>query len=379
MSYQKKEVSVLYLIDSLQVGGAEKSLLDFSKRFSTIKPIVVTLYDDKTDLKPFFEEEGIALYSLNLNRASRFWWLIGYKKFTELIKEISPDIVHAHLYKSEIIARISNRGNAKLIGAFVNDSYVNVRYKHQSFIRNLKLSFVRFFDSLTINKCDYVTSITRSIAVSNCRALGFPLGRVRVIYRGRNINEFDPKVLEHNGTTIFLAVGRLLIRKGYLELINAARLLVQNGEENFKIRIAGAGADEEQIVNEAKDLIEIGVLEFLGTINNVSEELSNAHAFIFASHYEGQGGALVEAMLSAKPIVASNIDVFKEQVSDEVSAKLFQVGDHQDLYENMKWVMNNYSEATLLGQEARTVAEAKFDIEKISLLTESFYSEVLTD
>jgi len=88
---------------------------------------------------------------------------------------------------------------------------------------------------------------------------------------------------------------------------------------------------------------------------------------------------LVEAMLSGIPIIVSDIDVFKEQVDDRISAQLFKVGDAEDLAKKMKWVIDNYPEAIKLGENARKLAEKKFDIETIVKQTEDFYNQIAVE
>lgn len=105
--------------------------------------------------------------------------------------------------------------------------------------------------------------------------------------------------------------------------------------------------------------------------------LGKSHSFVFASHYEGQGGALVEAMLSGIPIITSDIAVFKEQIEDGISAKCFKVKNPEDLADKMEWVINNYNQAVQLGMNAKEKAKELFDIEKIAMQTQNFYTSIL--
>lgn len=348
-----------------------------ASRFQKVKPLIVTLFDDKDDLKASFMEAGIEVQTLHLNRSNKLWFWHGKQRLEKLLKDLNPAIVHAHLYKSEIIARISNLNGAKLLGAFVNDSYAVERYKHQSRLRNVKLNTVRFFDKSTINKCDGITSITETIAASNCKALSYPRERVAIIYRGRSIAAFNPKQPIMGDRFIFLVVGRLLVRKGYLELIEAIDQLKSTTNQPFLVRIAGDGADAVFIRSRAANLVHQGYIEFLGNVTDIPQQMSEAHSFVFPSHYEGQGGALVEAMLSAKPIIASDIAVFKEQVEDGVSAKLFEMGNAQDLAKQMEWMMHHLDRGRKLGEKARAYSEEHFDIEKVAGQMERFYLGLL--
>jgi glycosyltransferase involved in cell wall biosynthesis len=372
-------MKVLYIIDSLQTGGAEKSILEIASRLKDVIPSVCILYSDKADLKENYIQCGIQIYELELKRNDKFWLLKGRKSFSKLVKDIQPDIVHAHLYKGESIARISRLPvKTVLVGAFVNDSYCKERYEQQSWIRNRKLDFIKLIDRITISKNNWITSITQTIADSNGKILHFPIQKVKVIYRGRDIQNYNytNRILPPTTSFTFFAVGRLLIRKGYIELLNAIFMLKTTTQTPFELIIAGNGSDAQIIQQHATKLNLSKCVTFLGVRNDIPQLLAQSHCFVFASYFEGQGGSLVEAMLSGIPIVASDIDVFKEQVGNDFSAKLFQVGNAEDLAKQMQWVMENYEEAKRLGKNARKVAEEKFDIKNIAKQTNDFYLEI---
>jgi len=372
---------IIYFIDSLQTGGAEKSILALAKHMHSFDIVIVIIYSDRDDLRDDFLKLNIKVVDLNISRNSRLWFWEGKIKFKKICRELQPDLIHAHLFKSEIIARISRLPKkTKLIGSFVNDSYAKERYISQSFFRNIKLNFIKWCDRLTIHKNCYITSITNSIKVTNCKTLQYPLEKTIVINRGRkirdvNINYHYDINLEHSFN--FIVVGRLLLRKGYFELIDAIKI-VNTSFPNFKVYVAGSGSDEVVIKNYAlqKDVTN---LFFMGHREDVHDLLANNHCFIFASHYEGQGGALVEAMLSGIPIIASDIAVFQEQVVHDFSAKLFQVKNSKSLSESMEWVIHHYDKAIIMGNNARNEAVIRFNIESIAKQTEEFYLKVLSD
>lgn len=369
-------MKVLYIIDSLQTGGAEKSLLEISSRLKRCQPIVCCVYSGKSDFKKEFELRGIPL--LELRVTSKFWWLDGARKFKRLVKEIKPDLVHATLYKSEIIARLSLLNSSiPHVGSFVNDSYSVNRYSHQPFLRNVKLEMVRFIDRITARSVPYFMSITRAIAASNSKALGVKVEKITCIYRGRSIDEF---VVSHPRSDqkpfTFLTVARLLKRKGYTELLKAARILKEKGY-GFLIRIAGDGPDYPIFLAMVREFGIEKEVEFLMTQKDIPSLLANSHCFVFPSHYEGQGGALVEAMLAAKPIIASDIDVFREQLTPNKTAVLFKVFNSEDLSDKMEWMMDNYQQGIMMGLEARSFAVERFDIENTALEHETMYMKIV--
>lgn len=367
--------NVLFVIDTLQTGGAEKSILEITSRFTQYRPIICTLFSKKSDLKPVFEERGIRVIELNLG--GKLWLVQGIKRFRKMIDEVRPAIVHSSLFKSELLARLAMGRSPIHIGSFVNDSYATVRYQQQGFVENVKLNLYRFVDSFTARNVSCFTSLTEAIAATNSAALGINRNKIKTIYRGRSIEGFEVyhPPLEQK-PFVFQAVARLLKRKGYVDLVKAVQILSQK-RQDFVVRIAGEGHDRkgiEDIINQNK--LE-QYFEFLGNRKDVPQLLRDAHCFVFASHYEGQGGALIEAMLSAKPIVATRIDVFEEQITDYESGRLFTLLNAPDLADKMLWVMENYAHATRMGIKARSIAVERFDINSIAQQHEELYSKLI--
>ncbi len=369
---------VIYLIDTLQTGGAEKSILEFSSRFKEVKSIVCFLQKKDGDLSTEFRAKNVELIDLSIP-SSTFWLFHAIKSFNQVLKEHQPDIIHAHLYKSELVARLSKiPKSCILIGAYVNDSYSKERYNEQNFLRNCKLDFIKWIDKLTISKNDYITTITKTIASSNCSVLNYPIEKTVLIPRGRSKDDFrvSTTVFTHGDTFTFIIVARLLFRKGYLELIEAVQILSQQINIPFKVKVVGDGVDKIAIQKKVDDEHVSIFFEFLGTRKDVPLLLQSAHVFVLPSHYEGQGGALVEAMFTGLPIICTHIPVFSEQVDDQKEALLFELKSPQKLAKKMRWVIENYSEARLLGVQARIKAEQNYDIDKIAKKTEDFYLDV---
>jgi glycosyltransferase involved in cell wall biosynthesis len=372
-----KRPAVLYVIDTLAVGGAEKSLMEICSGLAAFRPIVVTLASKTGDLRPDFQKRGIEVIEMKVS--GRYWFLHGTRQLKTIISKISPRIVHAMLFKAEVITRLALRGrNILNIGSFVNDSYSNNRYSQQSFIRNRKLDFIKLIDRFTAKEVDHFVSISNAVAESNAHALSVPKEKISIIYRGRDAKNFSDNFPPENSTFVFIAVARLLKRKGYIELFDACSKLKDKGLK-YRLDVVGEGADGDYLRGHV-DKLGLGTnVTFLGSRNDVPKLLAASHCFIFASHYEGQGGALVEAMLSGRPIIVSDIPVFQEQVSDGVSAKYFHVFDANSLAHQMEWVMTNTEIAKQLGRTARQVALERFSVTRMVQEHERMYHELVKE
>ncbi len=374
---------VLYLFDALKRGGAETSTLAIAQIFKEWKPIVISIYEG-TDLKQDFEKAGIKVYALNIKK--KFGITEALREIQNIIEEEKPDIIHANLFMAEQFSRwLGPKNNIPVINSFVNDSYSRERYELLDYKQKIVLNIYKNIDRFSSKRVTKFMSLTEAIIPNNTKALKIDPKSVFVIPRGRNIEDFRSQVNfetvnsikeKYGKGPIILTVSRLLIRKGYLEAIQAIQIIVRKYPD-LKYLIAGKGHDEFKIRTLIKENNLENNIFLLGSRDDVPSLLEAADIFLFPSHYEGQGGALIEAMLMGKKIIATRIPVLQESVMDNYSAKLFDYRNIEDMASKIMWALNNPVEMEILARVAREEAEARFNIDRISLIHEQLYSEVV--
>lgn len=374
---------VLFLIDTLEVGGAETSILEIASRLKKWKPVVISIYKGDALIERFREKE-IKVYTLDSEK--KFNISEGLTSIGEIIREEKPDVIHATLFRAEQFSRILGpKYKIPVINSFVNDSYSQERYRNLDFLGGIKLKVYQFFDRITASRVDKFMSITKAIIPNNANALKINPKNIDVIYRGRDISSFRKKgsiQLEQlgnlNNGPVILTVSRLLKRKGYIESIKAMAKVI-NIRPDVKYLIAGEGHDRpvfEKLI--ARLELEKNV-QLLGNRSDVPGLLQRADIFLFPSHYEGQGGALVEAMIMGTPIIAARIPVIEESVEDLKSALLFEPKDVEDLSNKILWALENSKNMRQIGENAKSVAEERFDIEVVASEHEKLYNKVLKE
>ena len=106
---------------------------------------------------------------------------------------------------------------------------------------------------------------------------------------------------------------------------------------------------------------------FLGTTDNVFDKLYNADVFVFPSKCEGLGLALMEAMATGLPTVATNVGGIPELIENEKDGLLSEV-DPNDIAEKMLR-LNNKDLRSNYGTSAR---KKIWDIYSSSKMTENY-------
>ena len=370
-------MKILFTLDTLAIGGTEKSTLDIVSHFSKKTMVKVVYFYPRDALKSDYENANIDLHFVNLKGKRSFYK--GIKALIKIIKTEKPDLIVSSIARANFISRIAGLlTNTTIVGTFVNDSYGEIRIQeHKEQKKYLKFRYTWLLDFCTSFIPKYWISNCKSIAISNANALKINRKKIEVIYRGRDTKKFKEwQMPALNDNFKFVFIGRLIERKGLSELLDAFSLLKKTNK-NIQLDIFGSGPFEKKIRDKIqKYSLEDSVIMH-GPVDNGWRELYNAHCFVFPSWYEGFSGSLVEAMIAGMPIVASDITMNKEAVTDLKTALIFKVMDSKDLLSKMEIVIKNYPEMIEMGKKAREEALNRFDIVTISNQYEQFLNSIV--
>ncbi|WOF43556.1 glycosyltransferase [Sphingopyxis indica] len=126
-----------------------------------------------------------------------------------------------------------------------------------------------------------------------------------------------------------LAVGALTDQKNYPMLIEAAARLRHRcaARQHFRLRIAGGGALMADLEARAAALNAGKYVELLGNRSDVAELMRGADLFVNASHYEGMPIAMLEALQSALPVVATDVAGTRDLIVSGHNGLLVRPGD----------------------------------------------------
>lgn len=369
-------MKVLYVLDTLEYGGAEKSTIEIAAHLRDFQPTICHIYNGSS-LRSYAAELNVPIVSLNVTKQYGFGE--AYKKLRDLIKEVKPDIVVSSLLRSDLVARMVCRNlKVPVLGTMVNENYSPHKLATFNIAQKAKFAFFTFLNKWTSRYCAGFISNSGSISVSHSNKLGIDHKKIIVIPRGRRTEMFDHRrsVDVTRNFIKFVSVGRLKHSKGFADLINTFNDF-QKAFSTCSLTIAGEG----KYRNELEALVVNHQLQdkvFLpGIIKDIPSFLSEADCFVFPSYYEGFSGAVLEAMLAGVPILASDIDQNTEIIRHLENGYIFKVKDQASLREAMDWFSNNRSLAELLAQKANKEAHELYSLESVAKRHEDYYKQIL--
>ena len=190
------------------------------------------------------------------------------------------------------------------------------------------------------------------------------------IYNGLNLAEFRRADFSSASPTI-IAVGRLIDKKGFADLIHACRSLVERGK-SFRCEIFGEGPLEEKLRRQIEELKLQNCVELPGPKpqHEIKRYLAAGTVFVLPSVIDPEGGmdnlptVVMEAMATGLPVVSTAIGGIPEMVIDNETGFLVSAGDTDGLADAIEKVIVDLSLAKKLGQAGHGRAETLFSIQK---------------
>jgi len=192
-----------------------------------------------------------------------------------------------------------------------------------------------------------------------------------LIHHGVDASFFQPASNPPPASPLRLvSVGRLRAKKGFPVLIEACRLLTERGLE-FELSIVGDGPQRGELEEMLKRRGLWGRVKLRGALDRygVREELQRAHLFVLASVVDEQGGrdgvpnAILEAMASGLPVVASEVGGIPEAVADGVEGLLVSPGDPQGMARAIERLARDAELRRRMGEAARRRVLREFSLE----------------
>jgi glycosyltransferase involved in cell wall biosynthesis len=362
---------VLFVIDTLQTGGAEQSLFANVIRFKNIQPVICHLYAGDL-LKQRFTDHGIPVYSVGLKK--KYGFVQAYKELKAIVQKEQPDIVVAYLTRSELVARFVGRfSQIPVIGTFVSDLYSDNYNTALSMKAKIAVSFFKWANKTTARFCKGFVANSEVVKQTNGRALDIDLNKIEVINRGRDSKVFRFHVPQtfSGKPPRFLNVGRLVPVKGQRDLILAFNEFLP-ACPHAVLHIAGDGPARESLSALINELGLQDNVFLLGSRNDIPQLINEYDCFVFPSHSEGFSGAIVEAMFAGLPVLASDIPVNKEVITHLETGYFFETGSVQSITQALLWYKDNTAVATTLAANANEHARQNFELEKIAEKLENY-------
>lgn len=329
-------IRVLYFINGLGTGGAERSLADLLGPLESrgIGITVACLYERAEGV----ERQITRSIDVRLLRG-RPWQ--RYRDARGIIRDITPHVIHTTIFESDLLGRFSAIGtDLPVVTSIVNTSYSREAAKARD-IPSWKLQGARLIDGFSARHLNAgFHAITHAAKIEAVRSLNIDPSSITVIPRGRDPARLGVRSGERRESTrrslglgrrqpLLLSVGRREHQKGQVRAVEALARIRSQLKEAVLLIAGRHGAASDELVRLVDHLGVNEAVKFLGHRDDVPDLMAAADVLVFPSRYEGLGGAVIEAMALQLPVVASDIPVLREVAED---AALFAPVGSADIF-----------------------------------------------
>lgn len=326
-------MKVLYVIGSLEVGGAEKQLVNLmiGLKNQNITPEVL-IFSEKKGLSSVVENNGIKIHSPYQYKLTKFILdkikIKNIKRFVVLMIsvfmllrvnwKIRPDVVHSFLPTAYIISGIVSYFSPKTAFVMSRRNLNNYQNKHK---------VLTYFEKILHKKIDIACG--NSIAViEDLKRENIPEQNIRLIYNGINceiydrVDQFALDQLKKNeeiseDSIILSIVANLIPYKGHFDLLRALGKIQNKIEKPWVLLCIGRDDGiKESLIEEAEKYNLSNHIKFLGSRADIPQLLNLSHIGIICSHEEGFSNSILEGMASGLPMVVTNVGGNAEAVLD---------------------------------------------------------------
>lgn len=370
---------ILFVVESLAGGGAEKVLitlikyLDKSKYDVTILTVVntgiylkeVSQYCKVKYMLPDYAQikGNVAKIKYKLD----YKWIYSqptekvYQKY--ISEKYDVEVAFVEGFATKLVAASSNGESSKIC-------WLHIDMQKNPYADNYYSSIDE--ERETYMKYNHIVGVSESVKRAFEKKFSLP-NSVEVIYNPIDINEIEAKAakgtIEKPNRLCIISIGRLEKQKGYDRLINALAAL-EKQKFDYTLWILGEGSEKsvlEQQIAEAKLCDKIFLLGFK---ENPYCWLNAADVFVCSSRAEGYSLVIAEAMILGKPVLSVDCAGPNELLNFGEYGKLVPNTDtdlYRMIYEllNDEIDLNKYAD---LAVQRREFFELSKVIEKVEML-----------
>jgi glycosyltransferase involved in cell wall biosynthesis len=370
-------MKILYSCLSKSWGGMEMVTLTGIKQLLKRNHKVELICVDESRLQLEANNLGIIIHPIKVSKVLNPFSVI---KVASVIKSGCYDLIHSHASKDlwlivpalQILKSKTPLVFTKHVGSYI----IKKDFFHTKIYNRVNLAIA--ISSVIKNNLTETTALTED--------------KIKIIFNGVDLEKFNPENADRNKIRNELRIaeneiligmtGRFSRGKGHEEFLFAANQLRKQFAYLKFVVVGEASHGEDEYANSIKQLAEnydLKNISFVGFRSDIPDVLAAMDIFVFPSHAESFGIALIEAMAMFKPSVCSDSEGVLDIAVDSETSYLFKVKDGNDLTKKLIQLIRDPEKRNSYGNNARKRVADLFDLEKVTDQIINVYSKLIED
>jgi glycosyltransferase involved in cell wall biosynthesis len=379
-------MKILFVIPTMGCGGAEILLAaiarDLFRKGHQVHVVCLEPYHETWPNFPNKEELLREIPISIIDGSVQFKFLrnpiIDNKAFVNYVNDFQPDIIHSHLYLSELVSRSFIFPNIK----YFSHGHDNMPQFKSFSIKTLtsKPLIANYWERSWLLK-RYKKCQNQFIAISNdvksylsAELPGFK-NHITYLPNAIDTSRFKTKRVYNNPSNQFhiVSIANLVPKKNHVLLIEVMDILVKQGYD-VTLDVLGAGVLMPELIEKTRSKGLENCLKFLGSVGDIPQRLWEAQLYVHPAWYEPFGLVILEAMASGLPVVALDGYGNRELMKENQNGFMIPTkASPEEFAEKIAYFIDNPAERQRMGQFAMEFA-SKYDIDHYTSHLISIYS-----
>jgi glycosyltransferase involved in cell wall biosynthesis len=367
-------VPVSLVITELDVGGAEKALVNLATRLDRTRwrPSVIALGPEAALAQPI-RESGLAVDCLGVDPRRP---VVAIRRLASTLRRQDPALVQSFLFHANVAARIAALGAGRRRPWVLGGLRVAERQKRWHLM----------LDRMTARLATGAVCVSEGVRRFSREVGGWPDDRLTVIPNGIDVTLFDaadplPRAsLEiPSGSFLALYVGRLNVQKGLPILLDAFEQVIDaRPDHDWHLALAGDGPERDRLQDRVEGSSRLrGRVRLLGPRSDVPALLKAADLLVLPSFWEGMPNVVLEAMASRRAVVATRVEGSEDLVHPGETGWLVPPGDSAALVRTLLDAASDRDRLRHFGEAGRARVESAFTIEQTVRGYERLWARIL--
>jgi len=299
---------VLFLISSLNTGGAQSAMANLSIALSALYDIDWLLNSDEKKAYDYYGNIISLGISEPENRNDLSYQGKAFFKRLSMLKKLKKS--------GKYIATISFLESANIANILTRKHGTKTIISQRNTITNrrlgLKGKLLVKVDKTLYKKADEMVAISEGVRKELLAKMDLNPYKTTTILNGYNIKAIrdgmdeEPSDFEkEEGAFTFITMGRLHDQKGQWHLIRAFSKVYES-EKRARLLIIGSGNEEGYLTSLIDGYGLQNAIKIMPYRKNPFSVMGRCDAFVFPSRYEGFGNVLPEALICGLPVIATD-------------------------------------------------------------------------
>lgn len=277
------------------------------------------------------------------------------RELWKIKKNFSPDIIHSHRYKENLLAWLITRGFGRICLVATQHGMPELPCGQGNFKLYFRTSASFRLLSIFFDRTVVVSEEMRH-ALNG--VYGFKRQRVFVIHNGIHIAEHHRTNNNEKETVTIGSAGRFFPVKNFLLFVDIAKVLI-NEECNVNFVLAGDGPERKLL---QKRVLDYGIEDrftFAGHQEDMDSFYTSINIYLNTSVHEGIPMSILEAMSYSLPVVAPEVGGIPEIIQNGETGFLVSENDAKVFADKIKQLLDDDFRAQM-GEAARKCVTVKF-------------------